>query len=146
MGDRVMMFPVSISIGPGELADRVSILSIKAYAAELGHDKRTRAMDALIPLTYYLNEMHKMKGEEFKTLDLELYRINSALWTLESEMRRYQLPAGRGSVESVHRDANIMLTAIAITKGNDRRAALKRKIDLLFGYEPEIKSHELPEV
>jgi Family of unknown function (DUF6165) len=112
---------LSIAISAGELFDKISILEIKL---ECIHDGAKRAnvrrehaalLDAIktIPQTPELAQLRD-----------ELKIVNSQLWRIEDDIRA-QEKAGTFGQEFV-------ALARSVYRTNDRRAALKRKIDALL--------------
>lgn len=114
---------VAIEISPGELLDRISILEIKRdrikdpnklenVRFELAH-LRDAAARTLLP------------GAEIGPLTLQLKSINESLWDIEDEIRACE----------ARRDFGTRFIALArsVYRDNDRRAALKKQINVLLG-------------
>ncbi|ARE41921.1 hypothetical protein RGUI_3780 [Rhodovulum sp. P5] len=125
----IALAPIRIDIGPGELADRLSILELKvAHAPQ--ETALVSARDALaaqrarLPLPRLAEEV-------------KLARVNADLWTAEDRIRSAER---RG-------DYGPDFTALArrIIALNDRRSALKAAIDRLAGgaVSTEIKIYDL---
>ncbi len=66
-----------------------------------------------------------LHGAELEILENQLRRVNSALWDIEDSIRRHETKSDFG-------DEFIRL-ARSVYKENDRRANLKRRINMLFG-------------
>lgn len=123
---------ISIEVSPGELIDKITILQIKSerirdeaklqnIRLELG--ALTAAWDQAVP-----------HGEELTELIAELKAINERIWDLEDGLRR---------LESEQRfDAEFIEKARSVYRTNDRRAAIKRKInEMLSATFMEEKEH-----
>ncbi len=117
------MTAVKVEISPGELIDRITILEIKA--ARIGDEAKranigvelselTAARQAAVPLSARLT-----------ALTGELKEVNEALWDIEDEIRALE-------AAMVFGPAFVELARL-VYKTNDRRSALKRKINELLG-------------
>lgn len=124
-----------LDVGPGEITDRLTILSLKIlFAQQVGKD-----------CSHWLTERSKLLPQlRSRTLNsswfeqtLELAAVNAALWHAEDDLRLLrQLPpekraqwAGSGStwIEDVAR------IGLRLQELNDQRAALIAKINELAG-------------
>jgi tetratricopeptide (TPR) repeat protein len=115
--------PVLVEVAPGELLDKLTILEIKAAriadADKLRHVREelrvlTAARDGALPAS-----------AELARLTAELKAVNEQLWDVEDELRRCE--AGRSF------GARFIELARSVYKMNDRRAALKRRVNELLG-------------
>ena len=126
-----MQLQVPVSVG--EVLDKITILQIK-----LAHisDAAKRAniqneLDALLPL---------VAGDAFTTdqmqaLMAELKSVNEALWDIEDDIREKE------AAKSF--DAEFIRLARAVYVTNDRRAEIKKQINLATGSDlVEEKSYE----
>lgn len=117
------MREIRVPVSLGELADKVSILEIKAarivdparranVARELDALRQAWA-DAALP--------------ELEALDgwAELVEVNTALWEIEDEIRAHEARQDFGP--------RFIELARAVYVTNDRRAAIKRAINLALG-------------
>lgn len=123
---------VMIEISPGELIDRITILELKAerlasaaaranVAAELAG--LVAARDAALPAC-----------ESADALSEVLAAVNADLWTVEDDLRACEARGDFG--------AGFVALARSVYRLNDRRAALKRDLNDLFGARlREEKSH-----
>jgi len=114
---------LSITVSPGELIDRITILEIKRERisdpdklrnVDRAYVALSKALSAGIPSTPRLAELSK-----------ELKAVNEALWQAEDDLRDHE-----------HRqifDGHFIDAARAVYIGNDRRSELKRQIDELLG-------------
>jgi hypothetical protein len=114
---------MSIEISAGELLDRITILEIKlrrcggaARRRELRAtlDGARAAWQALSPIPIGIAGLRR-----------RLSRVNQALWDAEDEIRRREGAQDFGPA--------FVAVARAICRLNDRRAALRRRVDELTG-------------
>lgn len=114
---------ISAPVSHGELIDKITILEIKseriADAAKLANVREELRL---------LNEL--WQRDEASQTDIsseraELKRINEALWEIEDEIRVKE----RGQAF----DARFIELARAVYHTNDKRAAVKRAINLKLG-------------
>ena len=126
-----MQLQVPVSVG--EVLDKITILQIKlAHISDAA--KRTNIqneLDALLPL---------MAGDAFTTdqmqaLMAELKSVNEALWDIEDDIREKE------AAKSF--DAEFIRLARAVYVTNDKRAEIKKQINLATGSAlVEEKSYE----
>lgn len=115
MTDAVLV-PISI----GELFDKISILRIKAARMEGDRLANVRCeLAALAPLA----DRHMRPGIE-KTVAY-LHDVNLALWMIEDDIREYERVGDFGP--------QFIELARSVYKTNDRRAELKREINMACG-------------
>lgn len=116
---------VMIEMAPGELIDRITILEIKDSriddAAKRGNVGRElaslrAARDAAVP-----------PSAELARLAAALGAVNQTLWDVEDAIRDREREQDFG--------AEFVALARSVYRHNDRRAALKREINLLLGSE-----------
>jgi len=122
---------VTVEISPGELFDKITILSIKQERigdpeklANVGHEKATLEASAA-----------PLRGRAgLEAMVAELKAINESLWEIEDAIRDLEARACF--------DAGFVELARSVYITNDRRAATKRAIDALFGSDiGEVKSY-----
>ncbi len=108
-------------ISAGELIDKITILEIKAERisdpgklANVRHE--LAALDAL-------RVRHRLEGLDVLTADLRT--VNETLWEVEDELRLLEV--------AQRFDDRFVALARAVYQTNDRRAALKKEINLLVG-------------
>ncbi|MDX8492004.1 DUF6165 family protein [Mesorhizobium sp. VK22B] len=117
-----MVRPILVEIAPGELLDKISILEIKAEnIADIS--KRANVLLELEQLSRVRDE-HLPTSEKLAGLYVELKAVNQELWLVEDNIRVEELNKRFG-------DRFIEL-ARSVYRTNDRRAALKREINLLL--------------
>ena len=116
-----MQLQVPVSVG--EVLDKITILQIKlAHISDAA--KRTNIqneLDALLPL---------VAGDAFTTdqmqaLIAELKSVNEALWDIEDDIREKE------AAKSF--DAEFIRLARAVYRTNDKRAEIKKQINLATG-------------
>lgn len=109
---------MNIEISPGELIDRLSILEIKLERiAEPEKLERLRPQYEAL-----LRAGADLKGIE--TLAAELKEINAALWRIEDALRDHERRSDFGPT--------FIALARSVYLKNDRRSAIKRRIDEYF--------------
>lgn len=112
---------MKIEISNGELADKVSILSIKLKKVK-SEEKLTNIRDEYAIL---VNDLKAIEMSEEDPDYQALYKVNSELWEIEDEIRRKE-------VQKEFDDGFIQLARSVYYK-NDQRAAIKRRINLRTG-------------
>ncbi|MGH8491756.1 MAG: DUF6165 family protein [Moraxellaceae bacterium] len=118
-----MSTPILIEVGPGELIDKITILEIKV--------ERMSDAAKLKNVRYELDVLSKAQREgmqdsaELRRLWAELKSINESLWVIEDDIRdcEGQKDFGPKFIE--------LARAVYIT--NDKRAAVKKQINVLTG-------------
>ena len=118
-----MTGPIRVEIAPGELIDKITILEIKAERiAEAG--KRANVLAELAALSEARAAAIPPDGE-IDRLAAELKAINEALWEIEDAIRACDRAGDFGP--------RFVELARAVYRTNDRRAELKRAINLHLG-------------
>ncbi len=114
---------ILVPTAPGELIDKLTILRLKeeriadpAKVANVQVEKEAlmKTADAHIP-----------SSAELKALWEELYQINADLWVIEDDIRDCEKAKDFGKT--------FIRLARAVYITNDRRADVKKKINLLLG-------------
>jgi hypothetical protein len=124
---------ISAPVSCGELIDKLTILEIKAERIA-DPDKLANVRDELRLLTE-LWEADPASATDIGTERAELKRINEALWEIEDEIRVKERQQSF--------DARFIELARSVYRTNDRRAAVKRAINLKLGSRlVEEKSYE----
>ncbi len=119
----ITMSQISIPISFGELIDKITILEIKS---ERVHDE-----DKLKNINYELRLLmdtwnaSAKSSVDFQDLRAQLKVVNETLWDIEDKIR----------LKEAHRkfDEDFVALARAVCINNDKRASLKRKINLQLG-------------
>ena len=118
-----MSTSVSIKVAPGELIDKITILSIKLERIEnkaklvnikIEFDMLTQARNEAIPTS-----------EKLDQLTSELRKINEALWDIEDDIRDCERSKNFGEV--------FIKLARAVYFTNDKRMKIKHTINELLG-------------
>jgi hypothetical protein len=126
---------IPIEIAPGELLDKITILELKMVRLSdpqrLAHVRTElvaleAARAAGVPA---ISGLAELVGE--------LAGVNAAIWSVEEELRGYEQAGEFGP--------GFVAAARAVYRNNDRRAAVKRRINELIGSRfVEEKSYPLP--
>jgi len=106
----------------GELFDKVTILEIKA--------ERIAAPAALVNVRRELAALQAIEAaapaaDGLATLKAELAAVNLALWDIEDAIRDHEQAGDFGD--------RFVALARSVYRENDKRAAIKRRINLLLG-------------
>lgn len=123
MGGAAEVKQILIEVGPGELIDKITILRIKS--------ERMSDAAKLVNVRHELDVLERARKEnlqessELKRLEAELKSVNESLWDIEDDIRQCEADKDFG-------DKFIGL-ARAVYKTNDKRAAIKKEINLLTG-------------
>ena len=118
-----MIRPIRVEIAPGELIDKITILEIKAERiTDTG--KRDTVLVELKTLADARTAAIPPDGE-IDRLVAELKVVNEALWEIEDDIRNCDRDGEFGP--------RFVELARAVYRTNDRRAELKRAINLHLG-------------
>jgi post-segregation antitoxin (ccd killing protein) len=114
---------VTVSIAPGELIDKITILEIKQEritdAAKLANIKTE------LDLFCVARDRAIKKSPELDALTAELKKTNAVLWEVEDALRLCE-----GAQDFGQRFIDL---ARSVYRHNDHRSALKRQINELLG-------------
>ncbi len=113
---------VLIPVAPGELIDKITILEVKA--ARIDAAKRAN-VEAELALLCAARDGAIAPSEALDALTRELAGVNAALWDIEDAKRACERTQDFG--------AQFIELARAVYRENDRRAAVKRRINELLG-------------
>jgi hypothetical protein len=121
---------VKIEISPGELFDRLTILEIKL--------ERISAPEKRLHLQHEYQELCRLRdriaAERLAAQVAELKDVNALLWQSEDAIREHERLKDFGP--------GFVALARSIYRNNDRRAALKRAINVSCGSAlMEVKSY-----
>jgi tetratricopeptide (TPR) repeat protein len=114
---------VPIEVSPGELLDRLSILRIKNRRIA-DADKRERVRKELHALLQ-VRARHLPELAELTQLEADLQGVNEAMWEVEDALRLCEREQNFGE--------RFVALSRSVYRHNDRRAALKRRINALLG-------------
>ena len=117
------MAAVKVEISPGELIDRITILEIKA--ARIGDEAKRANIGIELEELTAARQASVPASARLTALTGELKEVNQALWDIEDEIRALEAAMDFGPA--------FVELARAVYKTNDRRSALKRKINELLG-------------
>jgi hypothetical protein len=117
------METILVPTAPGELVDKLTILRLKseriADQAKLANVRREQTV------LQDTADRHLPPSDALSALWEELYEINAALWVIEDDIRACEARGDFGPA------FNELARAVYVT--NDRRAAVKKRINLLLG-------------
>lgn len=114
---------VTIETSPGELIDKITILEIKAQ--RIGNADQLRNVRIELDLLRGAQKRAVRPSDELASLRAELRSINEALWDIEDEIRACERNRNFGP--------RFIELARSVYQTNDRRAAVKRRINELLG-------------
>jgi Flp pilus assembly protein TadD len=124
---------IEAEIGPGELVDKITILEIKRE--RLKDQSKLRNVALELEALNAARERAMERSDELQQLTADLKVVNETLWEIEDEIRIHESRQDFGK--------RFIELARAVYHRNDRRAALKRRINELVGSEiVEEKSYE----
>tara|TARA_Y100001968_G_scaffold180997_1_gene165776 strand:- start:561 stop:944 length:384 start_codon:yes stop_codon:yes gene_type:complete len=124
------MTNILVPISLGELIDKITILEIKAQRLNL--DSHILVISELKALKLILDDL---KIEISESLINNLRKINLELWEIEDEIR----------CKEKHKDfgSSFIDLARSVYKKNDKRAAIKKDINIIYNSEfIEVKSYQ----
>ena len=114
---------LTIEVSPGELLDKITILVIKsehiADPAKLANIRQE--LSGLMAV----RDREVAPSDELTGLTAELKEVNEALWRIEDDVRRCDRDGDFGP--------RFVELARSVYRTNDRRAALKRRVNELLG-------------
>ncbi len=114
---------ILIEVGPGELVDKITILAIKSERmSDEGKLKNVRHELAVLDAA---RRAHIPASAELTRLEAALKEVNEALWVIEDDIRQCEADKDFGP--------KFVELARSVYKQNDKRAALKKDINLLTG-------------
>lgn len=126
---------MKIEVSNGEVLDKYSILQIKSerITDPTALKNVRRELESLQPAVDKIRS--KESSDAFSTLQDQLLEVNTQLWEVEDLLR--------GLEKSQDFSASFVAAARSVYQLNDRRAAVKKEINLLTGSSlVEEKSYE----
>ena len=117
----VLQAPLSL----GELIDKITILEIKSE--RIGEPGKLANIRRELALLRQLQTDAGLTSARMDAFAADLKRVNEALWVIEDDIRECETAADFG--------ARFVALARSVYQNNDRRAAIKREINLAFGSE-----------
>ena len=115
--------PVMIEVGPGELIDKITILRIKSE--RIGDEAKLKNVRTELDILQKTQAEEVPQSDEMVRLEEALKTVNEALWEIEDDIRDCERKGDFG--------AEFIRLARAVYVTNDKRAALKKEINLLLG-------------
>ena len=124
---------ILIPVSAGELADKITILRVKAE--RIGHPDKERNVRHELALLEEAAREHLPDNIEMRALMRELTQVNARLWEIEDGKRDCERRQDFGP--------EFVELARAVYIENDRRADVKRRINMLTGSQiVEEKSYQ----
>lgn len=124
---------IEVPVSPGELIDKISILEIKAE--RIKDPEKLKSVVRALALLQATRHRALPASDALSRFEAELKQVNEALWDIEDAIR----------AREAAKDFGLRFVELArlVYQTNDRRAATKKQIDLLFGSEiGDEKSYE----
>jgi hypothetical protein len=115
--------PVYVEVAPGELLDKITILRIKAE--RLTDERKSRNVRAELETLEAARRRALPASAEQEALVADLRAVNEALWQVEDDLRDCERSGDFG--------ARFVELARSVYRHNDRRAALKARVNELLG-------------
>ena len=115
--------PVMIEVGPGELIDKITILRIKSE--RMSDEAKLANVRHELDVLEAARAANLDDSAEMRRLEGELKAVNEALWVIEDDIRQCEADKDFGET--------FVKLARSVYKQNDKRAALKKEINLLTG-------------
>lgn len=123
MSQQTEASPILIEIGPGELIDKITILRIKSE--RMGDAAKLRNVRHELEVLEQARREHLPDSAALRSLEAELKAVNEALWVIEDDIRDCEARRDFGPA--------FIELARSVYKSNDRRAAIKKELNLLTG-------------
>jgi len=115
--------PILIEVGSGELIDKITILTIKSERmSDAGKLKNVRYELDILSAG---RDANLEDSADLQKLTVALKEVNEALWEIEDDIRQCERDKDFGE--------KFVALARAVYVTNDKRAALKKDINLLTG-------------
>nr|WP_300541536.1 DUF6165 family protein [Maricaulis sp.] len=118
-----MTTTIMTAIAPGELIDKITILRIKSE--RIADEAKLKNVRAELEVLNRTRAESIPDSEDMARLDAELKQVNEALWEIEDDIRDCERNKDFGE--------EFIRLARAVYITNDKRAALKKEINLLLG-------------
>lgn len=114
---------ILIEVGPGELIDKMTILVIKSE--RMNDDVKLKNVRHELEVLTEARKAHIPDSTELIRLEADLKTVNEALWVIEDDIRQCEADKDFGQT--------FIELARSVYMQNDKRAALKKEINLLTG-------------
>ena len=115
--------PPMIPIGPGELIDKITILQIKTE--RMDDEAKLKNVRHELEVLEAARRMHLPDVSGLAELEAALKGVNGDLWVIEDDIRDCESDRDFGP--------RFIELARSVYRQNDKRAALKKEINLLCG-------------
>jgi len=115
--------PVSVAVAPGELFDKLTILEIKT--GRIADEAKLTNVRRELELLRAARDATVTPSAELDALVADLRRVNEELWEIEDNIRDCERGQDFGP--------RFVELARSVYHNNDRRAALKRRVNELLG-------------
>jgi hypothetical protein len=119
------MKEIRIPVAPGELIDKITILQIKSE--RITDSEKLRNVRHELATLVGVRDECLPQSSELAERTAELKQVNEALWQIEDEIRLCERAHDFGP--------RFIDLARSVYRENDRRAAVKRRINELLGSE-----------
>jgi len=124
---------IKITVSAGEIIDKITILELKASRMK-DSSKVLAAIKELNELSPALKKIISADKKKITVLKQKLFNVNSRLWNIENSIRKFEGKKDFGK--------NFTTMARSVYVQNDKRAALKNKINELTGsHITEVKEY-----
>ncbi len=114
---------ILVEIGSGELIDKITILEIKSE--RMSDPAKLANVRLELSELSAVRDNHLPASDALQSLSSELMGINEALWVIEDDIRACEAEKDFGE--------KFIALARAVYVTNDKRAAVKKQINLLTG-------------
>ncbi len=118
-----MTTTIMTAIAPGELIDKITILRIKSE--RIADEAKLKNVRTELDILTATQQEHVPASDEMLRLEEALKTVNEALWEIEDDIRDCERQGDFGE--------EFIRLARAVYVTNDKRAALKKEINLLLG-------------
>lgn len=116
---------ISVPISTGELLDKITILQIKQE--HIADPEKNRNVVRELEELLSVKNSNNLNSEKLEELLQELKQINLELWVIEDDIRKLEYE-NRFDNEFIKLARSVYIT-------NDKRAEVKKQINLLTGSE-----------
>ena len=118
-----MTTTIKVEVAPGDLIDKITILEIKLERVQ--DSEKLKHIRAEIEALYQARDENITLSSALVGFTGELKTINEALWKIEDDIRDCE--------RNGHFDEKFVQLARSVYINNDKRANLKRQINILLG-------------
>jgi hypothetical protein len=124
---------INTPVSPGEILDKITILEIKAV--NIVDDEKQKNVKHELDILQKTWDTNIEKSEEIISLKQQLKKVNQDLWNIEDHIRIKE--------SKKEFDDEFIQIARSVYVENDKRAAVKKAVNILLGSElVEEKSYE----